>query len=803
MKSSRLSLAWLFLGGANLLAVPASPDPVEITQPDGSVFAAYVRGDEFQGWVETAEGYTIVRNEATGAWEYAATDAQGNLASSGVPVQPNVAPDAKVPLHLMPPRKTEIAIGDWKTRNQEPGALVTMAPVSGTRKLLILLVQFADRSLVTTPSGWNGTTFNTTPGAKSLANFYTDNSFGALTVSPVAHTQTGNPAGIVTVTVSMNHPNSGNNWNYSVEIAWINAALAQAAPYVNFPALDTDGDGVLETSEVVIYFILAGYEASGSSKTPNIWAHAWGGSGVSVSGKQLRTWALNGELNNADAQHPMGVIAHELGHSMCGLPDLYDTTYTNSGLGVFSLMAFGSWGRTASESYGGTTPVALDAWSRQYLGWAAPRIPAAPGAMSFGPALSSPDAPVKLINTTVSTTQFFLVENRHSSGWDKGMEPWLGANWGGGLLIQHIDTTIGTVNQYVSGSHQGVMAEEASTAYCSLVTPGTTCRGHVTLLFYSGNNPGFGDATTPNTRLYNGTPTGLAVTGISARSQTMTATVDVPAPVVLANVSAISVPENGAATFLVKLGMQPASNVTVSVAPIDGDADITVQSGASLTFTSSNWNTYQAVTLAAANDDDAIDGTTTIRCSAPGWTGKDVTATEADDDRVIVTDVGSLTVPETGTAAFQVRLRGRPAADVIVSVAFLSGDTDIAIQSGAGLTFTPTDWNLYQSVTLAAAHDPDRANGRATIRCSAAGWASCDVLATENDDEVPADYNFDGDVDLNDFGLLQLCLDGPNRPLRAPECAAADMDGDEDVDLADLSTFQDCFNGPNRPPACR
>ena len=53
--------------------------------------------------------------------------------------------------------------------------------------------------------------------------------------------------------------------------------LAQAASHVNFPALDTNGDGTLQTNEAVIYFILAGDEAAGTSKTPNIWAHAWSG----------------------------------------------------------------------------------------------------------------------------------------------------------------------------------------------------------------------------------------------------------------------------------------------------------------------------------------------------------------------------------------------------------------------------------------------------------------------------------------------------------------------------------------------
>ena len=51
--------------------------------------------------------------------------------------------------------------------------------------------------------------------------------------------------------------------------------------------------------------------------------------------------------------------------------------------------------------------------------------------------------------------------------------------------------------------------------------------------------------------------------------------------------------------------------------------DITVQSGAALTFTPANWNVDQAVTLAAAEDVDIANGTAVIRLSATGIPSKD------------------------------------------------------------------------------------------------------------------------------------------------------------------------------------
>ena len=108
-----------------------------------------------------------------------------------------------------------------------------------------------------------------------------------------------------------------------------------------------------------------------------------------------------------------------------------------------------------------------------------------------------------------------------------------------------------------------------------------------------------------------------------------------PDPSPMTDTAAITVPENGTAAFNVKLSSVPASDVTVTVARQSGDADITVQSGTSLTFTTANWSVYQPVALAAANDADTTNGTATIRCSAPGLTDVDVTATEQDDDTVL------------------------------------------------------------------------------------------------------------------------------------------------------------------------
>ncbi|MBC7968377.1 MAG: hypothetical protein H7Z17_20930, partial [Fuerstia sp.] len=109
--------------------------------------------------------------------------------------------------------------------------------------------------------------------------------------------------------------------------------------------------------------------------------------------------------------------------------------------------------------------------------------------------------------------------------------------------------------------------------------------------------------------------------------------------------TAVSVTEGLTNTFTVKLVFQPAANVTVAVARVSGDTDLTVNGDTSMTFTSANWSTPQTVILAAAEDVDSGNGSALFNVTSPGLTTVSVTGTEADDDaQFLVVSATAVTV---------------------------------------------------------------------------------------------------------------------------------------------------------------
>ncbi len=412
------------------------------------------------------------------------------------------------------------------------------------------MVEFADSSFTTSLSAWDNQLFGAAASDKSVVNYFTDNSEGNLALTPVPHTQPGSPPG---------------------------------------------------TDEIVVYVIAAGYEATNSSpeQSPAVWGHAWRRRDqydVVVGGKSLMRFAVSGELNGSDMIEPMGIVAHELGHLMLNLPDLYDTSGLTEGIGYFSLMSSGGWGAMSGE-FSGTTPVNMDAWSRLHLGWATPtNLPAAGQVHTFGPALGA-DSVVKLWDSFISDTDYFLVENRTYDGWDRGFSRWFGSLWDGGLLVLHVDEN-GEDNRYDIDApldHPLVALVEANSSICSPNDPSeaTTCRGDLTNLFYEANNAHFTDTTSPAARLYTGDPVYQMLINISAPGYVMTAGVKTGNQAPMLNVAQ-------------RWSVEAGQLLTVAISASDSDGDVLALEAIKLppgsSFDSDSETFYWATTLTSAGE---------------------------------------------------------------------------------------------------------------------------------------------------------------------------------------------------------
>jgi hypothetical protein len=207
------------------------------------------------------------------------------------------------------------------------------------------------------------------------------------------------------------------------------------------------------------------------------------------------------------------------------------------------------------------------------------------------------------------------------------------------------------------------------------------------------------------------------------------------------------------ASFSVALLSQPAAPVTVHISSNDS-GEGTIGPG-TLSFTASNWNVPQDVTVTGV-DDAAIDGdisyTITVASTSddPNYDAlvyEDLQAVNLDNDTpgIVVTPTAGLETTEAGgTATFTVRLATQPTANVTIGLS--SSDTSEGTVSPTSLTFTSADWNTPQVVTVTGVDD-ELIDGDAAYQVRVAVAASDDanyaglapvlVSTLNQDDDIP------------------------------------------------------------------
>jgi hypothetical protein len=168
-------------------------------------------------------------------------------------------------------------------------------------------------------------------------------------------------------------------------------------------------------------------------------------------------------------------------------------------------------------------------------------------------------------------------------------------------------------------------------------------------------------------------------------------------------------------SFSVKLKCAPTSDVELKISS-SNTSEITTNL-TSLKFTKTNWDVEQVVNLTGV-DDTLLDGNKTVTIDLGSAISTDVNysnlsagtveAVNADNETtgITVSALGGHIVTEAGgTSSFTVVLNSIPSGDVTIPVT--SNDLTEGTVSPSSITFTNSDWNIPQTITITGVDDPN------------------------------------------------------------------------------------------------
>ena len=359
-------------------------------------------------------------------------------------------------------------------------------PSTGSPKMLVLLIDFDEypARLGDTPEAMHERIFG--GGGQfpyeSLSAYYRRSSYGKLNLD-------GNVLGWYHAGRRSDVTQTGKGRE-----ALIRRALRSYTEH-DFSQYDSDGDGQVD------YFAVIWTGPVGE------WATFWwavapkfSDRGFTVGGKRLNAYAWQGVANKWEdpaAEFQANILIHETGHAL-GLPDYYDykpEVGPKGGLGYMDMMDASRYDHNC--------------FSKMMLGWIEPRVLTAAGDFSLRSAAESGDCVMIMPHGQGKDPfgEFFLVENRRRTGNDSDT-----AFPGGGLVIWHVDARLNGSrtnfrNNNSTTGHKLLKILEAD----GLEELETGARRYFGLADFYLNGSALGPDTTPSSRLYDGSDTGISL----------------------------------------------------------------------------------------------------------------------------------------------------------------------------------------------------------------------------------------------------------------------------------------------------
>lgn len=374
------------------------------------------------------------------------------------------------------------------------------APLHGTLRVIVVLVEFSDQAMTATRQEFEDLFFsNGVIPTGSVREYFDEVTNGLVDLQ-------GDVVGPFTMPRTLTaYANGASGTGAALPNARTMArdAAAAADATVNFAPYDNDSNGFVDA--FIVVHAGAGAESTGD---PNdIWAHKWvlSGGEFSTDSTKIFAYLTVGE----DAR--IGLCAHELGHLLFGLPDLYDANGGSEGIGNWCLMGGGNW------LGGGDTPGHPSAWCKSQQGWVSVQNVTTNGPLNI-PDVKDSQTVYRLWKDGTAGSEYFLMENRQKDRYDEHLP-------GEGLFIWHIDEAIPDNHNQ---AHYKVALEQADG---QMDLENNVNRGDAGDPFPgSSNNSTFNNSSTPDSKSYGGVNTCVSVTGISPSASVMTAQVQVRCP---------------------------------------------------------------------------------------------------------------------------------------------------------------------------------------------------------------------------------------------------------------------------------
>ncbi len=337
MDTLKWILAALWLSALPLAAAYLTNVPQTITQPDGTVIECLASGDEFHNWLHDKDNFTIIKDIQTGWYTYARKEGTG-LAPSVFRVG-QISPRAaglRPGLNIDREEYLQKRRDWWGEEPRDP-----RTPTMGSINNLVVFIRFSDQTEFTAEFSTYNSMFNSTvPNTNSMYNYFLEDSYQSLFINTSFYPP---PENHFVVSYQDSLPRSyympysstnTNGYNNDTERRLReHALLVNAVNYISAfipPTLDIDADDDGKADNVC--FIVKGGTTAWATL---LWPHMWSLYSFYVYLNGARVYTYNFQLETSLNSSGVGVLCHEMSHSI-GFPDLYH--YTSNGISPV-----GSW----------------------------------------------------------------------------------------------------------------------------------------------------------------------------------------------------------------------------------------------------------------------------------------------------------------------------------------------------------------------------------------------------------------------------------------------------------------------------